>query len=95
METSGNPRLVNGWFSVQASSDLPDQVERILELQSHPAFSLHQPSRVRSLLFDFFLTNDVHFHRRDGKGYELLADTVVKASITLKNGAVICTPAAI
>lgn len=77
----GNQRLINGWLSVQASADLPDQVERIEQLQEHPAFSFGNPNSVRFLLFDFVSTNYVHFHRGDGKGYKLLADVILKVSV--------------
>ncbi|XP_026191238.1 puromycin-sensitive aminopeptidase [Cyclospora cayetanensis] len=91
MEAKGNQRLVNSWFSVQASADLPDQVERMRQLQQHREFSFSNPSNVRSLLFDFVHTNDVHFHRTDGEGYKLLADAIVELdrlhSLQALNGA--------
>ncbi|KAL8441194.1 hypothetical protein Emag_007385 [Eimeria magna] len=77
-DANGNQRLVNGWLSVQASADLPDQLERLERLRSIPDFSFENINSLRFLLFDFVLTNEKHFHRNDGKGYKLLADTVIQ-----------------
>ncbi|KAL8271403.1 hypothetical protein Esti_004604 [Eimeria stiedai] len=77
-DADGNQRLINGWLSVQASADLPDQFERLERLRAIPSFSFENANSLRFLLFDFVLTNEVHFHRKDGKGYRLLADTVIQ-----------------
>ena len=44
----------------------------------HPAFSLTNPNRVRSLVGSFTLANPTQFHQADGSGYEFLADIVLK-----------------
>jgi aminopeptidase N len=44
---------------------------------THPAFSLGNPNRVRSLIGGFSLYNPTQFHRPDGTGYDLVADTVL------------------
>ncbi|KAL8437427.1 hypothetical protein ACSSS7_001022 [Eimeria intestinalis] len=77
-DAKGNQRLINGWLSVQASADLPDQIARLERLRSIPNFSFENANSLRFLLFDFVLTNELHFHRRDGKGYKLLADAVIQ-----------------
>ncbi|KAL8435128.1 hypothetical protein Efla_006349 [Eimeria flavescens] len=77
-DANGNQRLINGWLSVQASADLPDQVERINRLKNIPSFSFEKANVLRFLLFDFVLTNEVHFHRKDGAGYRLLADAIIQ-----------------
>ena len=43
----------------------------------HPAFSLTNPNRVRSLVGSFSVGNPTQFHRRDGAGYAFLADIVL------------------
>ncbi|CDJ40023.1 hypothetical protein, conserved, partial [Eimeria tenella] len=74
-----NQRLLNGWFSVQASADLPDTVERVSQLLKHFSFSFFNFESVNHLVFDFVKTNPRHFHRRDGAGYRLLAGVILKA----------------
>jgi aminopeptidase N len=44
----------------------------------HPAFSMGNPNRVRALIGSFALNNPTQFHRRDGSGYEFLADIVIE-----------------
>ena len=43
----------------------------------HPAFSLTNPNRVRALVGTFATANQTGFHRADGAGYRLFADTVL------------------
>jgi aminopeptidase N len=75
------PLAMDKWFQWQGSasrlagdSPIVDYVER---LQSHPAFTLRNPNRVRSLLGAFFNSNPAEFHSNDGRGYTLWADTVI------------------
>ncbi|CDJ37163.1 aminopeptidase N, putative [Eimeria tenella] len=77
-DAAGDPLVLDKWFRAQARSDLPDQVERVAELLNHPAFSLKNPNRLRSLIFTFASLNPLHFHRSDGKGYELLANVILE-----------------
>ena len=44
---------------------------------SHPAFSLRNPNKVRSLLGVFCGANPIGFHAADGSGYGFLADNVL------------------
>ncbi|KAL8451448.1 hypothetical protein Emag_002670 [Eimeria magna] len=74
----GDELMVDKWFRAQAGSDLPDQVERVTELLKHPVFSYTNPNRFRSLVYAFAANNQVHFHRLDGKGYEFLANAILK-----------------
>ena len=43
----------------------------------HPAFSIANPNRVRSLVGTFSTANQTGFHRADGGGYRLFTDTVL------------------
>ncbi len=70
------PLVVNQWFQVQAMCLQPGNLERVQDLMSHPAFSLRNPNKVRSLIGAFCSANPVNFHRADGAGYELLAEVV-------------------
>lgn len=77
-ESRGDPLLIDKWFKAQALSDLPNQVERVAALQKDAAFSFTNPNRMRSLLYVFATSNPVHFHRADGKGYEVIANAVLQ-----------------
>ena len=70
------PLVVDKWFAVQASSRLPDTLERVRALLEHPAFDLKVPNKVYSLLRSFS-ANQVRFHAADGAGYAFLADQVL------------------
>ncbi|KAL8435146.1 hypothetical protein Efla_006367 [Eimeria flavescens] len=76
-EAGGDAQLLDYYFRLQALSDLPDQVERVEELLSHPDFTLTNPNRLRSLL-TVFARHSPHFHRKDGRGYTLIADVILK-----------------
>jgi aminopeptidase N len=43
----------------------------------HPAFTIKNPNRVRSLVGSFCHGNQVRFHAADGSGYTFAADQVV------------------
>ena len=49
---------------------------RALALMKHPAFSMQNPNRARSILSTIFSSNSAAFHRTDGAGYALWADVV-------------------
>jgi aminopeptidase N len=68
------PLVVNKWFAVQAMAEHPGVVEEVEGLLRHPAFTLANPNRVRSVLGVFAHMNPRGFHRRDGAGYRLVAD---------------------
>ncbi|MBB4212155.1 aminopeptidase N [Rhodothalassium salexigens DSM 2132] len=72
------PLVIDKWFSIQAVSTRADTVERVAALMDHPAFTLANPNRVRSLVSAFSQLNQVRFHDASGQGYRLLADTVLK-----------------
>jgi aminopeptidase N len=46
-------------------------------LTRHPAFSLGNPNRVRSLIGTFAQGNQTQFNRADGGGYDFVADQVL------------------
>jgi aminopeptidase N len=70
--------VVDKWFRVQATCDLPGAAARIETLLAHPAFDLRNPNRARSVLHAFALDNPVGFHAADGSGYALVAARVVE-----------------
>ncbi|MGI9407145.1 MAG: aminopeptidase N [Hyphomicrobiaceae bacterium] len=70
--------VVDMWFSLQAISSDTSTVDRVAELKDHDLFSLTNPNKVRALIGAFAMNNPVQFHRKDGRGYELVADTVIE-----------------
>ncbi|MGD8616678.1 MAG: aminopeptidase N [Gammaproteobacteria bacterium] len=72
-----DPQVVDKWFSIQASSRLPDTLERVKQLLRHPAFRLTNPNKVRAVIGRFCLGNQVRFHDASGEGYRFLADQVL------------------
>jgi len=69
--------VIDKWFALQASSSMPDAFEKVQELMSHPAFDLKNPNRVRALVGSFSQANPLHFHAKDGSGYQFLAEQVL------------------
>ncbi len=72
------PLVVNKWFAVQAMAEHAAVVEEVEGLMRHPAFTLANPNRVRSVLGVFANFNLRGFHRRDGAGYRLVADVALE-----------------
>ncbi|MEO1089400.1 MAG: aminopeptidase N [Pseudomonadota bacterium] len=72
------PLVVNKWFAVQAMAERATAVEEVQGLLDHPAFSLGNPNRVRSVVGVFATGNPRGFHRDDGAGYRLVADMVLE-----------------
>ena len=70
--------VIDKWFSIQATSRRAETLEAVIALMRHPAFSLRNPNRVRSLIGAFCSGNPVRFHAADGAGYRFLADRVLE-----------------
>jgi aminopeptidase N len=71
------PLVLDKWFSVQATSRLPDTLATVKRLMLHPAFTLKNPNRVRSLISSFCHGNQVRFHAADGSGYVFAAEQII------------------
>jgi aminopeptidase N len=71
------PLVVDKWFAVQATSRLIDTLATVKRLMQHPAFTLKNPNRVRSLVSSFCHGNQVRFHAADGSGYSFAADQII------------------
>jgi aminopeptidase N len=67
--------VVDKWFTMQATASTTD-VARVRELMRHPAFTLKNPNRMRSLVSAFCGGNPVQFHAPDGSGYAFWAEQV-------------------
>jgi len=73
------PLVMDKWFALQAAAPDRDgaQLDRVRELVRHPAFSLRNPNRARSVLFAYCQGNPGAFHRADGAGYAFWAEQVM------------------
>ena len=76
-EWSADALVLDKWFAVQATSVLPDTLETVRKLASHPHFDWRNPNRVRALVGSFCSQNPARFHAASGEGYEFLADTIL------------------
>jgi aminopeptidase N len=80
----GDALMLDKWFSVQARAPEPEGAEagrafqRARALLGHPAFSMKNPNRVRSLLFALCSANPAAFHRTDAAGYVLWAERLLE-----------------
>jgi aminopeptidase N len=72
-----NALVVDKWFGVLGSSQLDDALEQIKPLFDHPAYSLTNPNRARSLLGSM-IANSCAFHRADGDGYAYAAKKILQ-----------------
>ena len=70
-----DPLIIDKWFALQAMTPDPATLDRVRALTEHPAFSMANPNRVRSLIGAFAQGNPTQFNRADGAGYEFVADT--------------------
>jgi aminopeptidase N len=70
--------VLDKWFALQAGSEQPGTLTKVLELLSHPAFNLKNPNKVRSLIGAFLQNNPRYFHAEDGSGYTFLTDMLIK-----------------
>ncbi|NNF96629.1 MAG: DUF3458 domain-containing protein, partial [Halobacteria archaeon] len=73
-----DPQVVEKWLAIQAGSSLPKTLTKVQALMQHPAFSMQNPNKVRSLIGRFCAGNPVNFHAADGAGYRFLADRVLE-----------------
>ncbi|MDO9023973.1 aminopeptidase N [Zwartia sp.] len=71
-----DPLVIDKWFAVQASSPLTS-AEAVRGLMAHPAFTLRNPNRARSVIFQFCSANPLGLHAPDGSGYTFWADQVL------------------
>jgi aminopeptidase N len=72
-----DPLIIDKWFALQAMTPDPKTLDRVRALTGHPAFSMTNPNRVRSLIGAFAQGNATQFNRADGLGYEFVADRIL------------------
>jgi aminopeptidase N len=73
-----NPLVLDKWFSVQASIQEPETLERIQKLMNHKAYSRTNPNRIRSVVGTFAFGNFTQFNRADGAGYDFVAGQIIE-----------------
>ncbi|XP_073042875.1 puromycin-sensitive aminopeptidase-like isoform X2 [Primulina eburnea] len=69
--------VVNKWLAIQASSNVPGNVENVRKLLDHPAFDMRNPNKVYALVGGF-CGCPVNFHAKDGSGYKFVGEMVVQ-----------------
>lgn len=69
--------VVDKWFSLQATSPCAD-IQTIRSLMAHPAFTIRNPNRARSLIFGFCHNNMAQFHATDGSGYRFWSENLIE-----------------
>ncbi len=70
--------VIDQWFAIQASCQLPGTLEHVKALMNHEAFDIKVPNRMRAVIGQFAGANIVNFHAADGGGYAFLADQVIE-----------------
>jgi aminopeptidase N len=75
---AGDPLIIDKWLALQAAIPEPETLDRVKALTAHPAFSMANPNRVRSLIGAFAQANHTQFNRTDGAGYDFVADIVLQ-----------------
>jgi aminopeptidase N len=69
--------VVDKWFSAQGLSYQTDSLATIVKLFEHPAYTLSNPNRARSLL-GALIGNSSAFHQADGAGYAFVATKILE-----------------
>lgn len=79
---SNEALAMDKWFMLQAtvpaSNSHVNTLEVVRNLLKHPAFTLKNPNRARSLIAAFAMQNPSVFHNRSGEGYTLWANLVIE-----------------
>ena len=69
--------VLDKWFAIQAISELPSVMSDVRKLMEHPAFSIKNPNKVRSLVGAFCSGNHARFHSVNGEGYRFLSAQII------------------
>jgi len=74
-----NDLVIDEWFKLQAAQPRKDIRETVERLTRHPAFLKRagNPNLIRAL-YTPFINNVEGFHAKDGSGYRMIADLVLK-----------------
>jgi aminopeptidase N len=69
--------VIDKWFILQATIAEDETLGRVKKLMEHPAFSMTNPNRIRSLIGAFASGNQTQFNAADGSGYHFVAEIVI------------------
>ncbi len=72
-----DPLVLDKWLMFEAIVPAAETLDRVRALLVHPSFSISNPNRIRALVGTFAGANQTQFNRRDGAGYDFLADFVI------------------
>ncbi len=70
--------VLDKWFALQASCELPGALTTVEQLLTHPEFNIKNPNKVRAVIGAFSQGNPRHFHAIDGSGYAFLTKMLLK-----------------
>ncbi|MBE0378853.1 aminopeptidase N [Pseudoalteromonas prydzensis] len=85
--------VMDKWFALQAMQGGENAIDNIKKLYEHPCFDFSNPNRVRALVGSFSHFNTAQFHSKNGAGYQLLGDLLVKLNaINPQNASRMLTP---
>jgi aminopeptidase N len=73
-----DPLVIDKWLALQATTPVAETLNLVKALMEHPAFSISNPNRIRSLIGGFSAGNQTQFNRPDGLGYDFVADFVLE-----------------
>lgn len=69
--------VMDKWLILQASTGDSSTLASVKKLMEHPAFSISNPNKIRSLI-GAFGGNHFCFHAANGEGYTFMADQILK-----------------
>ena len=72
-----DPLVIDKWFALQAMQQGPDTLATVRRLMKHPAFSIGNPNRIRSLIGSFAAGNPTCFNAADGSGFDFVTEVVL------------------
>ncbi|MEJ8675187.1 aminopeptidase N [Chromobacterium amazonense] len=78
--------VMDKFFMLIGGSQLAGTLQHVEAALLHPAFSIKNPNKVRSLL-GAFGANMFHFHAADGSGYRFMADRILQLDAINPQGA--------
>ena len=70
--------VMDKWFAIQASKPGETTIDVVRTLMEHPAFSITNPNKVRSLIGAFSMANPTGFHAANGAAYRFHADRIIE-----------------
>jgi len=75
--------VVDKWLSLQATSTIPNTLNKVKTLTDHESFDINNPNKVRALIDMFSRANLINFHQQSGEGYQFLTENIL--TLNLKN----------